>query len=164
MRIRIEPREFFMYTVFLAFNNDEPDPEDQEIKAYLDQRRLLPKVQGTDTLEDKEVEVMVFGGCYLGGHLKVLGGMQQRAVRRQMLEEEIGCTLTETTDAVARQVADSTPAPELKELFASLAQQLDQESTFGPDPNSEGFVKVILESAVIQQSFLEMVEGRVQSR
>ena len=48
MRIKIEPKEFFMYSVFLAFSKERPDPEDNAIKAYLDEHELIPKVQGTD--------------------------------------------------------------------------------------------------------------------
>ncbi len=62
MRIKIEPKEFFMYAVFLAFSKERPAPEDEAIKAYLDAHELIPKAQGTDRFEDKEFDVMYFGG------------------------------------------------------------------------------------------------------
>jgi hypothetical protein len=40
--IKIEPKEFFMYVVFLAFSKEHPDPEDEAIKAYLDAHELIP--------------------------------------------------------------------------------------------------------------------------
>ena len=43
MRIKIEPKEFFMSAVFLAFSTEHPDPEDEAIKAYLDAHALIPK-------------------------------------------------------------------------------------------------------------------------
>jgi len=54
MRIKIEPKEFFMYAVFLAFSKERPAPEDAAIKAYLDAHELIPKAQGTDRFEDQE--------------------------------------------------------------------------------------------------------------
>ena len=54
MRIKIEPKEFFMYAVFLAFSTEHPDPEDEAIKAYLNAHELIPKAQGTDTFADQE--------------------------------------------------------------------------------------------------------------
>jgi hypothetical protein len=50
MRIKIEPKEFFMYAVFLAFSKERPAPEDEAIKAYLDAHELIPKAQGTDRI------------------------------------------------------------------------------------------------------------------
>ena len=69
MRIKIEPKAFFMSAVFLAFSKERPAPEDEAIKAYLDAHELIPKAQGTDRFEDQECDVMYFGGCYLGKHL-----------------------------------------------------------------------------------------------
>ena len=42
--------------------------------AYLAQHELEPKRQGKSTVEDQEFDVMNFGGCYLGKHLKVIEG------------------------------------------------------------------------------------------
>src|SRR5947207_2866211 len=84
MRIKIEPKEFFMYAVFLAFSKEHPDPEDEAIKAYLDAHELIPKAQGTDKVADQECDVMYFGGCYLGKHLEVICDMQRQAVEHQV--------------------------------------------------------------------------------
>ena len=65
MRIKIEPKAFFMYAVFLAFSKEHPHPEDEAIKAYLDAHELIPKAQGTDTFDDQEFDVMYFGGCHV---------------------------------------------------------------------------------------------------
>jgi hypothetical protein len=45
MRIKIEPKAFFMYAVFLAFNPVQPDLEDDAIRAYLDEHELIPKLR-----------------------------------------------------------------------------------------------------------------------
>ena len=155
MRIKIEPKEFFMYAVFLAFSKEHPDPEDEAIKAYLDAHELIPKAQGTDRFADQEFDVLYFGGCYLGKHLDVISDMQREAVEHEMLIAEIQRLLQETTAPETRRAADQTPAPQMQALIANLAQEFHQDSSFGA--NEEGFLKVTLEPEVIRQRFLELV-------
>ena len=159
MRIKIEPKEFFMYAVFLAFSTEHPDPEDEAIKAYLNAHELIPKAQGTDTFEDQEFEVMYFGGCYLGKHLDVISDMQRQAVEHQLLTVDIERILQATTAPETRRVADQIPAPQMQALIANLVQEFHQDTSFGA--NEAGYLKVTLEPAVIQQRFLELVGKRV---
>ena len=35
-------------------------------------------------MEDQEFDVMIFGGCYLGKHLKVVEDMQRKAVEQEV--------------------------------------------------------------------------------
>ena len=155
MRIRVEPKEFFMHSIFLAFNKEHSDLEDKAVKAYLEEHELIPKAQGTDTLEGQEYDVMYFGGCYLGRHLNVIGDMQRKAVEQEMLTTEIGRILEETADPATREAADNTPEPDLKELISNLAEELHQESSFSAD--EEGYLRVALETDHIQRKFVELV-------
>ena len=144
-----------MYAVFLAFSNEHPDPEDEAIKAYLDAHELIPKAQGTDKIADQEFDVLYFGGCYLGKHLDVIRDMQRQAVEHELLTVEIARILQATTAPETRRVADQTPAPQLQALIATLAQEFHQDTSFGA--NDEGYLKVVLEPAVIEQRFLALV-------
>src|SRR5262249_27133744 len=155
MRIKIEPKEFFMYAVFLAFSKEQPDPEDEAIKAYLDAHELIPKAQGTDKLADQECDVMYFGGCYLGKHLEVIRDMQRQAVEHQLLSVEIERILQETTAPETRSVAAQTTAPQMKPPVANLAQEFPQDPSFRA--SEAGYLRVVLEPAVIEQRFLELV-------
>src|SRR5215813_10460577 len=159
MRIKIEPKEFFMYAVFLAFSKERPDPEDEAIKAYLDAHELIPKVQGTDRFEDQEFDVLYFGGCYLGKHLEVIRDMQRQVVEHQLLTVEIERILQATAAPETRRVADKTPTPQMQALVANLAQEFHQDTSFGA--NEAGYMQVVLEPAVIEQRFLELVGHRV---
>jgi len=159
MRIKIEPKAFFMYAVFLAFSKEHPHPEDEAIKAYLDAQELIPKAQGTDTFEDQDFDVMYFGGCYLGKHLEVIRDMQRQVVEHQLLTVDIARILQETTAPETRRVADQTPEPQMTALIATLVQAFHQDASFGA--NEAGYLKVTLESAVIEQKFLELVGKRV---
>jgi hypothetical protein len=155
MRIKIEPKEFFMSAVFLAFSKERPAPEDEAIKAYLDAHELIPKAQGTDRFEDQAFDVLYFGGCYLGKHLDVISAMQRQAVEHELLTVEIERILQETTAPETRRVADQIPAPQMQALIANLIQAFHQDTSFGA--NEAGYLKVTLEPAVIEQRFLELV-------
>ena len=159
MRIKIEPKEFFMYSVFLAFRQEQPDPEDEAIKAYLDTHELIPKAQGIDQIEGQAFEVLYFGGCYLGNHLQVIEDMQRRAVEQDLLRVAIERVLQETTEPGTRQVADQTPEPQLQALITNLVQEFHQDTSFGA--NEAGYLQVTLEPVVIQQRFLALAGNRV---
>ncbi|SVC86720.1 uncharacterized protein METZ01_LOCUS339574, partial [marine metagenome] len=49
--IKVEPADFFMYTVVLIANLENPDPEDQDIRDYLDANELEPKYRNTGDFE-----------------------------------------------------------------------------------------------------------------
>jgi hypothetical protein len=159
MRIKIEPKEFFMYAVFLAFSKERPALEDEAIKAYLDAHELIPKAQGTDRFEDQEFDVMYFGGCYLGKHLDVIRDMQRQAVEHELLTVAIERILQETPAPETRRVGDQTPVPQMQALIANLAQEFHQDTSFGA--NEAGYLKVTLEPVVIEQRFLELVGKEV---
>jgi hypothetical protein len=159
MRIKIAPKEFFMSAVFLAFSKERPASEDEAIKAYLDAHELIPKAQDTDRFEDQDFEVLYFGGCYLGTHLDVIRAMQRQAVEHELLTAEIKCILQATTAPETRRAADQTPEPQLKALIANLAQEFHQDASFGA--NEAGYLKVILEPAIIEQRFLALVRRGV---
>ena len=155
MRLKIEPKEFFMYAVFLAFSTEHPDPEDEAIKAYLNAHELIPKAQGTDTFEDQDFEVLYFGGCYLGTHLDVISDMQRQAVEHQLLTVDIARILQATTAPETRRMADQLPTPQMQGLIATLVQEFHQDTSFGA--NEAGYLRVTLEPTVIEQRFLELV-------
>ena len=159
MRIRVEPKEFFMNSVFLAFSQAHADPEDEDVKAYLAEHELIPKWQGIDRWDGQEFEVMYFGGCYLGKHLGAIGDMQRKSVEQEMLTSEIERILGEETgDSATRRAAHDIPEPQLKEIMASLAQKLHQESSFGTD--EKGNLKITLDPDLAQRKFMEIVGDR----
>lgn len=148
-----------MYSVFLCFNVKHPESEDEAVKAYLDKHGLEPKMRGDDTVEGKEFEVMYFGGCYLGQHLKVVTEMQRTAVEQDMLAKEIEASLKAAADTPAREVMAVLAEPELKKIVADLVLEFYNDSSFGPD--DEGYLKVTLAPDTIEQRFLEMASNKV---
>lgn len=156
MRIKIEPKAFFMYSVFLAFNQVQPDQEDDAIRAYLDEHELIPKTQGTDVIDGQEFDVMVFGGCYLDKHLEVIEDIQRQTVVRERLTAEIEHILEETTESRTRRALDQMPEPQLEALITHLVEEFDQDASFGAD--EAGYLTVTLEPTVIRQRFLELAQ------
>ena len=98
---------------------------------------------------------MYFGGCYLGRHLQVLGGMQRKAVEQEILGDEIERSLRESADIEALGISENVTETQFKELIGDLAQEFNRESSFGRD--EEGYLKVTLESVLIVERFKELV-------
>ena len=128
MRIRVEPKEFFMYAVFLYFHQERPDPEDASVKAYLEANELVPKHQGTDKKEDGEFDVMYFGGCYLGKHLKTIEDMQRGVVEEEMLTQEIKRALHETGEYGTKGAQEVPPTELVERLVQVRPDSLGQAS------------------------------------
>ena len=101
MFIKIEPAGFFMHTVKLIFDLDNPDSEDVEVRDYLAKHELEPRYRWDDKLDDDEAEVIQFGGCYLGNHLQGIGQIQRKAVEIELLVEAV----TPYVEKVFREVA-----------------------------------------------------------
>ena len=89
MFIKVEPTDFFMYSVKLIYDLENPNSEDPLVREYLVENELEPKHQGTVEFEGSQCEMMYFGGCYLGKHLQRIGEIQRNAVEQEILTEEI---------------------------------------------------------------------------
>ena len=81
--------------------------------------------------------------------------MQRKAVEDELLTGAIERILQETTGPETRRVADQIPAPQMQALIAHLVQEFHQDTSFGA--NEAGYLKVVLEPAVIEQRFLALV-------
>jgi hypothetical protein len=67
-----------MSTIFLIFNQEQPEPEDDEVKRYLAERALEPKRTFEAPYQERDCLVWQFGGCYLGRHLDMIGDIQKK--------------------------------------------------------------------------------------
>lgn len=158
MIIRVEPKEFFMATVYLIFDKQQAEPEDTEVKAYLAERQLEPKREFENTYQERDCLVWQFGGCYLGQHLEAVADIQKTHIEAEMLAQEIMRLLHESSDGEVQQVTEALPKAQLQELVNALVKELHQESAFESD--EEGHVKVTLESALLQKRFKELLKGQ----
>ena len=142
MFIKVEPVDFFMYSVTLIYDPENPDSEDQQVKDYLAENKLEPKYQGSREYEGRQSEIMFFGGCYLGKHLQRIGDIQRYAVEGEIL-----------TDEVERQLSASghDPLADLKEgrtaAVARLVEGFHQESSF--QKKEDGQLSVSLDATQV---------------
>ena len=81
MLIRVEPKEWMMSSVLLYFDQSAPDPEDEVVRKYIADNTLVPKREGTTTWNDRDWDVMYFGGCYLGSHLGAIDRIQKETAQ-----------------------------------------------------------------------------------
>ena len=159
MIIRVEPKDFFMSTILLIFDREQPDPEDEEVKRYLTERRLEPRRTFETAYQERDCLVWQFGGCYLGGHLHTIASIQRKYLEAEMLAHEMPRLLKESATVEVQEAVDRLPDTRLQELVGTLVKEFHQESSFGPD--AEGTVKVMLAPAVVQRRFSELLQSRI---
>jgi hypothetical protein len=94
--IKVEPAEMFMYRVIMISNLENPDPEDQDIRDYMEAQELEPKYRSEGDYEGRHSESMEFGGCYLGRHLGEINLIQQMYIEREIIAREVNRHLGES--------------------------------------------------------------------
>jgi hypothetical protein len=159
MIIRVEPKDFFMSTILLIFDQQQADPEDEEAKCYLAERGLEPKRTFHTEMQERDYVVWQFGGCYLGRHLDAIADIQKRYLEAEMLADELPRLLKADAEVAVREAIDQLPNTRLEELVDALVKEFHRESSFGP--GAEGNLKVILEPAVVQRRFKELLHSRM---
>ena len=158
MRIKVEPKEFFMYAVYLAFDRQNPNGEDEHVRAYLAEHELEPRGRGVESVEGRESDVMYFGGCYLGRHLKVIGDMQKQAVEQELLTSDIERAINDVENPATPGDVEMIHEPRRTELITALVKEFHQETSFEAD--EEGRLKVTLEASLIQNKFRKLQSKR----
>lgn len=143
MFIKVEPKDWMMYSVYLYFSDDRGDAEDAPIKRYLSDHGLQPKRTFDERVDDTDFEVMSFGGCYIGrGHLQAVTRIQEGVVERELLTDEI------------RRVLDSPDGGVSDENLDTLVEQLHGQTTFETDDN--GRIVVVLDASAVRESHLRL--------
>ena len=143
MFINVEPAEFFMYRVKLIFDLEQPDSEDQQVRDYMTENELEPRYLFNQELDERQCEVMQFGGCYLGRHLDNIGKIQRNAVEVELLTAEIEAHLN----------ASTTEDPPLLEeqrqgTIANLVEEFHHDSAFETAEN--GDLMVVLDGEAVR--------------
>lgn len=132
MFIQVAPVDFFMYSVKLFFDLEEPNSEDQAVRDYLAAHELEPKQQGIGELDSHRTEIMRFGGCYLGRHLDRIAQIQRHAVEVELLTAAIEEHLKASIPGGA-----SLSEEERQTAIPRLVQDFHQDSSFQKGENGE---------------------------
>ena len=144
MIIKVEPAEMFMYRVILISNLETPDPEDQEIRDYLETNELEPKYRSEGDFEGRHSESMQFGGCYLGRHTGEINLIQQRYVEAELIAYEINRHLGESDSPV------EIPEEFKEDALAELLKDFNNEDAFRE--TADGKYEVVLDGEKVREA------------
>ena len=144
MYIKVEPAGFFMHTVKRIFDLNFPNSEDGPVRAYLAEHQLEPRYRWDDDLEGNLVEVLQFGGCYLGNHLQGIGQIQRNSVEIELLTVEISKYLDSVLGGQLVITEEGRQA-----AICALDSEFQRESSF--QPNEQGEQTAVLEEAEVQE-------------
>ncbi len=151
MIIKVEPADFFMYRVIVIANLENPDPEDQEIRDYLEANELEPKYRSEGDFEGRNSESMQFGGCYLGKHTGEINLIQQRYVEEEIIVHEIKRHLGESDRPV------EFPEEERDGAVAELLKTFNNEDAFRQ--MDDGKYEVVLEGEAVREAARGLLTG-----
>ena len=149
MIIKVEPAEMFMYRVILISNLETPDPEDQEIRDYLETNELEPKYRSEGDFEGRHSESMQFGGCYLGRHTGEINLIQQRYVEEELIAYEINRHLGESDSPV------EIPEELREDALAELLKDFNNEDAFRE--TDDGKYEVALDGEKVREAARAML-------
>ena len=144
MIIKVEPAEFFMYRVIMIANLENPDPEDQEIRDYMDAHELEPKYRSEGDFEGRRSESMQFGGCYLGKHTGEINLIQQKHIEEELIAHEINRHLGESDSPV------EIPEERREGAVAELLKSFNNESAF--KQMDDGKYEVALDGEAVREA------------
>ena len=151
MIIKVEPADFFMYRVIVIANLENPDPEDQEIRDYLEANELEPKYRSEGDFEGRHSESMQFGGCYLGKHTGEINLIQQRYVEEEIIVHEIKRHLGESDRPV------EFPEEARDGAVAELPKTFNNEDAFRQ--MDDGKYEVVLEGEAVREAARGLLTG-----
>ena len=151
MIIKVEPADFFMYTVVLIANLENPDPEDQEIRDYLDANELEPKYRSEGDFEGRHSESMQFGGCYLGKHTGEINLIQQRYIEKEIIVHEIKRHLGESDRPV------EIPEEQREGAVAQLLETFNNDDAFRE--MDDGKYEVALDGDAVREAARSLLAG-----
>ncbi len=152
MFIKVEPAGFFMYTVQMVFDTENPDNEDAQVKDYLAQHQLEPRYQWDADFEGRSCQWLQFGGCYLGSHLQGIGQIQRQAVEVELLTEEIDRYLESNPPGLAALTGQAR-----RELVTALVAEFQREENFAPD--EQGQLTAYLDTEQLAQAVERRLAG-----
>ncbi len=154
MIVRVEPKDWNMFSVSMLFNKEHPYPEDQAVGDYLADHGLVPKRESETRLEGVDWSVMSFGGCYLGRHLNYISEIQRQAVEREALAAEVGDVLRGTSNDDVRGKFLSLDDSQVQAALTRLVDELHPQASFEAD--AEGLCKATVDAAAVRRGFLKI--------
>ena len=156
MIVKVEPKDWNMFSVSMLFDKQHPDPEDQAVGDYLADHGLVPKRESEARLEGVDWRVMSFGGCYLGRHLNYISEIQRQAVEREALAAEVDVLRGWADDEVRGRFL-SLDESQVQTALTRLVDELHPQASFEAD--AEGLCKATVDAAAVRSGLSKIADG-----
>ena len=153
MWMEFTPKDWLMMRVGLIFCEGDPDPEDPWVRSYLNAQQLVPRHQGKEERNGIVCDVLYFGQCYLGQHLRALQKLHQTGLERSLILDKLRELRHSPSDHTLNCLT-SLDERSLETCLPALAEALHPEVDFGTD--SEGYLTVGLDPTLIAREFTRL--------
>ena len=154
MIVETEPSGLMMIRYKLYFNQQNPDPEDPWVVAYLQEHGLEPRRELHEEHEGIPYKVWHFGQCYLGRHVTELGALYQRGIEHTVLAQYLLNFLSETQDADLCMATAGLDAAARQELTTTVAAHLHATTQF--ETTEDRNLRVVIDDSVVREAFLTL--------
>jgi len=146
MWMEFTPKDWLMMRVGLIFREGEPDPEDPWVRSYLEAQQLVPRHQGKEERNGIACEVLYFGQCYLGQHLRALQELYQKGLERSLILEKLWELQRSPSDYPLDCLAGLDDR-RFETSLPALAEAIHPQVNFGTD--SDGYLTVALDPTLV---------------
>jgi len=157
MIVETEPSGLMMIRYKLYFNQQNPDPEDPWVVAYLQDHGLEPRRELHEEHEGIPYKVWHFGQCYLGRHVTELGALYQRGIEHTVLAQYLLNFLSQTQDADLCMVTAGLDAAARQELTTTVAAHLHATTQF--ETTEDRNLRMVIDDSVVRKAFLTLRES-----
>jgi hypothetical protein len=154
------PKDWLMMRVGLIFREGDPDPEDAWVRSYLNAQQLIPRHQQREERDGIACEVLYFGQCYLGQHLRALQELYHKGLEHSLIMEKLRDLRRSPSDHLLGCLADLDDHS-FETYLPALAEALHAKVEFGTD--SDGYATVTLDSSLIADELTRLADGVADS-
>jgi hypothetical protein len=152
MIVETEPSGLMMIRYKFYFNQQNPDPEDAWVLAYLQEHGLEPRRELREEHEGIPYKVWHFGQCYLGRHVAELGALCQRGIEHTVLAQYLIDWLSHTQDADLLEATGGLDTAARQELTTTVAARLHATVRF--ETTEDRNLRVVIDDSVIREALL----------
>jgi len=161
MWMEFTPKDWLMMRVSLIFCEGKPDPEDPWVRSYLEAQQLVPRYQEKEERNGVACEVLYFGQCYLGQHLRALQELNQKGLERSLILEKLRILRCSPCNPPLDCLAGLDDRS-FETCLPALAEALHPEVNFGTDSN--GYPTITLDLTLVGDELTRlMVSSKMTS-
>ena len=151
------PADWFMSKYLFAFSQREPAPEDAPIRAYLAEHGLEPRWQRTEEHAGEPFEVLCFGECYIGPHLRAIAALHRQGVERSAVRYALAELVAGELQAAWAAQTDPLPVAARAALLDRLADAVQPAASYAA--TDEGVLHAELPADAVRAALARLAEA-----